>query len=309
MTSDFDLRFFAAMPLFRRSDGDLVADESPVRRMIPYIMRGRNESAVYHDEIIDLGRIRPWMKAYNGAHPESPVTMFHIFLYGIGRGFLARPGLNRFVSGGRIYQRKGVFLSFAAKKKFEEKSALVTIKLEMLPDEGFTDFVQRYKEALGEGRGEKDRLIDKEVKLALKLPHPMLRAAMAVVRWADKVNLLPASMIANDPMYATAFIANLGSVGLDRTYHHMYEYGTASLFGVLGPPRKMAVVEQPGDKVVVREVLEMRWAFDERINDGFYCAMALKHFSRIIEDPDKHLGPPAPETVAAAPLEVVRAEG
>ena len=105
------------MPLFRRSDGDLVKDESPVRRMIPYVMRGRNESAVYHDELVNLAQIRPWMRAYNTAHPEDPVTMFHIFLFGIGRGFLARPGLNRFVSGGRIYQRRGVFLSFAAKKK------------------------------------------------------------------------------------------------------------------------------------------------------------------------------------------------
>ncbi len=35
------------MPWFRRSDGDLVPDLPPMRRIMPYVMRGRNESAVY----------------------------------------------------------------------------------------------------------------------------------------------------------------------------------------------------------------------------------------------------------------------
>jgi hypothetical protein len=290
------------MPLFRRSDGDLVRDESPVRRMIPYIMRGRNESAIYHDEIVDISRVRRWMKAYNTAHPDDPVTMFHIFLYLIAKGFNARPGLNRFVSGGRIYQRRGTFLSFAAKKKFDEKSPLVTVKLEFPPDEPFAACVRRIKDAIGEGRGDTVRPVDKEVKLALMLPGVMLRGMMALLRFLDRMNLMPGFMIRPDPMFCTAFIANLGSVGIDRTYHHMYEYGTASLFGVIGPPKKIPAAEPPGDKIVVRDVVEIRWSFDERINDGFYCATALKHFARMMEDPERYIGP-----AAAAPAEVVAA--
>ena len=59
------------MPLFRRPDGDLITDESPVRRMIPYIMRGRNESVVYHDELVNIARVRPWMRAWNQSHPDD----------------------------------------------------------------------------------------------------------------------------------------------------------------------------------------------------------------------------------------------
>lgn len=259
--------------------------------MIPYIMRGRNESAIYHDELVDISEVRRWMKEYNTAHPDEPVTMFYIFLYLIARGFNARPGLNRFVSGGRIYQRRGTFLSFAAKKKFDATSPLVTVKLEFPEGEPFADCVRRIKTAIGEGRSDIERAVDKEVKLAMALPGVVLRAVMALLRWLDQVNLLPGAMIRPDPLYTTAFIANLGSVGIDRTYHHMYEYGTASLFGVMGPPRKIPVVEQPGNKVAVREVVELRWSFDERINDGFYCATALKHFARMLENPDKYIGP------------------
>jgi 2-oxoacid dehydrogenases acyltransferase (catalytic domain) len=267
------------MPLFRRPDGDLITDESPVRRMIPYLMRGRNESAVYHDEVIDISKVRPWMRAWNQSHPGDAITLFHIFLFGISRGFHARPGMNRFSSGGRLYQRRGFFLSFAAKKRFDDKAALVTVKVEYPENEPFIESVRKVKNAIGEGRGDAVTTVDKELKLALAL------------RFLDKVNLMPGAMLKTDPMYTSAFVANLGSVLLDRTYHHLYEYGTASLFCVIGPPKKIPVVIA-GDQIVVREVVEMRWTFDERIHDGFYCALALKHFARVLEDPDKYIGSP-----------------
>src|SRR5262249_41763955 len=265
-------------------------DESFVRRMIPYLMRGRNEAAIYHDEVVDLTRLRPWLRDYNRAHPDNAVTLFHLVLYAIGKGFYARDGMNRFISGGRIYQRRGVFLSFAAKKKFDSKSPLTTIKMEFFANESFDDFVKRYKDLLGEGRSDKERAVDKEVRLALLLPGVILRAALALVRFLDRVNLLPGAMIKNDPMYCSAFVANLGSVGIDRTYHHLYEYGTASLFCVIGVPRKTLVVGAEGQPIV-KEMVEMRWSFDERINDGFYCALALRVYTRILEDPERYLGP------------------
>jgi len=266
--------------------------------MIPYIMRGRNEAAVYHDELIDISKVRPWMRAWNQSHPDDAVTLFHIFLYGIALGLKARPGMNRFVSGGRLYQRRGNFLSFAAKKRFDEKSALVTVKVEFPEGEPFLDSIRKVKGGIGEGRSGVVSTVDKELKLALAL-----RGVMAILRFLDKINLMPGAMIRTDPMYTSAFVANLGSVGLDRTYHHMYEYGTASLFCVIGPPKKIPVVEA-GDKIGVREVVEMRWSFDERINDGFYCALALRHFARVLEDPDKYIGSPmqgAKPTVEASP--------
>jgi hypothetical protein len=53
-------------------------------------------------------------------------------------------------------------------------------------------------------------------------------------------------------------------------------------------------------------MLEMCWSFDERINDGFYCALALKAFARVMEDPEKHIGPPGAPPEAAAPADAPR---
>ena len=200
--------------------------------------------------------------------------------------------MNRFVSGGRLYQRDGVWLSFAAKRVFQRDAPLVAVKLGFPePDEPFAPFVIRLVGQIERARGDEDRPVDRELILSTRLPHLMLRALTAVYRTADRANLLPARLIEADPMYATVFVANLGSLGLDRTWHHLYEHGTCSLFAALGAQRKMLFVD-PNGKPVVRDGLEVRWSFDERITDAHYCASSLGLVREIVENPRSHIGLP-----------------
>lgn len=276
------------MPLFNRPDGDLVRNESPVRSIMPYIMRGRNESIIYHEAWYDISRSRAYLRAFNHARErEQPATLFHLFIWACGQALAERPGLNRFVSGGRMYQRKGMFISFAAKKELSDEAPLVTIKLECFKGEPFAACVKRIVEAINGGRSGPARNVDKELALAMKLPGPLLAFVMRALQWLDRVNLMPGWMIASDPLYTSIFLANLGSVGLDRTSHHLYEYGTAAMFGSLGTPRKQLLPDRTGNPVA-RDVLEVRWSLDERVNDGLYAARTLALLRKIFEDPEAH---------------------
>src|SRR5271154_3063817 len=130
------------MPLFRRSDGELVTQVSDVRRMMPYIMRGRNESIVYHAMHVKIGKALAWIREYNRNRPRYQyASLFHLGLYVCSRLLHERPGVNRFVAGGRFYQRKGVWISFVAMKRREDDSPLVTIKLPFPANERFEDLV------------------------------------------------------------------------------------------------------------------------------------------------------------------------
>jgi hypothetical protein len=274
-----------AMPLFRRPDGVLVKNETPVRSIMPYIMLGRNESGIYHEAQYDIGKTRAFLRAFNHQHEnQQPATLFHLFLWSLSQAMFERPGLNRFVSGGRLYQRKGMFLSFAAKKVLDDEAPLVTVKVEFFQGEPFADCVKRIVSAISEGRTASGRQVDQELKLAMYLPGFVLRLIMGLWRLLDRVNLLPGVLIRDDPMYTTAFVANLGSVGLDRTFHHLYEYGTAALFAAIGTPRKQLMPDRAGTPVV-RDILEVRWTLDERVNDGMYCSRALALLKRIFENP------------------------
>jgi len=275
------------MPLRRRPDGDLCRDLPPVRRIMPYLMRGRNESAVYHETLFDISRARRWLKAYNRAHAQR-ATLFHLFLYACARGLHLRPGLNRFVAGQHIYQRREVSISFTAKPEMTDAAPIVTVKVVFPQDEPFETAVRRIVEAVQAACSGPARPVDVEVASVMKLPGFLVRLLVGLERLLDRWNLLPASLIRNDPMYASLFLANLGSVGLSDTFHHLYEYGTVSLFGVLSSPRRTAVAE--GDGVVLKEGLQVRWTFDERINDAHYCAASLRLVQDILEDPGRHLG-------------------
>ncbi|MCU1281459.1 MAG: Pyruvate/2-oxoglutarate dehydrogenase complex, dihydrolipoamide acyltransferase [bacterium] len=286
------------MPLFSRADGTLVPGLSPVRYIMPFLMRGRNESAVLHEARFDLSRTHAWLERWSETNGRK-ATLFHLILWAVARTLHDRPALNRFVSGGRIYQRNGVFLSFAAKAAFADDAPIVTIKLEFPVDDTFAACVDRVARAVGgarlpaaDGGGAQPRrtasTVDKELALAMALPAFLLRGVMALLRWLDRMNLMPAGMLASDPMYASAFLANLGSLGIDDTFHHLYEYGTVSLFGAIGRAEKALFIGD-GGQPEVRDALKLCWTFDERITDGFYCASSLAGVQRIVEDPERHV--------------------
>ncbi len=278
------------MPLFSRPDGRLIRDEAPSRVVMPYLMRGRNESLVLHEALYDLTKTRPWLRTFNRAKPPQAATLFHLFLWACGYGGHRRPGMNRFISGNRLYQRNGVWLSFAAKREMRKEAPLVPVKLEFEdPDLPFGRFVAKVAYEIEHGRSSGERPVDREVWLSARLPHSLRWAVAALYRFADRINVLPSPLIVNDPMYATVFVANLGSLGLDRTWHHLYEHGTCSLFAVLGKQSKSVFVDSRGNPAV-RDGVAVRWSFDERITDAHYCAWSLDLVRRIVEDPAGYIG-------------------
>lgn len=285
------------MPLFKRPDGDLIRDVPPVRRMLPYLMKTRTECYILHEQNYDVTRARKFLRAYNRAEgcPQA-ATLFHLYMWACARATHELPLLNRFVSNKRLYQRRKCEISFAAKETFERDAPLVTVKVELPEHEDFAAYVDRIVRLTGENRrGEdaqgKELAIRQELRILTRLPSFLLSLVVAAGKLLDRYNLMPTSMIENDPMYASLFLANLGSVGLDNTYHHLYEYGTIPLFGSIGTVGKKMFVNRRGE-VEVRDGMQVRWTFDERVNDGFACARVLDAARRYFEKPDEHIALP-----------------
>jgi hypothetical protein len=191
----------------------------------------------------------------------------------------AYPTMNRFVVGGRLYQRRGIWFTYSAKQSLKGKSPLIVLKRRFDPNEPFGDMVRSMQDQLREDRyGDSISPSDAEAALILKFPGVVRRLILAVGRVGDAFGLLPASMIEHDPMYASVFFANLASIGMDACYHHLYEYGSIGIFGVIGRP-----VSDPGSPTSGpdrRRTMTLRWTFDERC-EGY----ALKRAKQILEDP------------------------
>jgi hypothetical protein len=194
-----------------------------------------------------------------------------------------RPRLNRFVSGGRIWQRRGIFVSFSAKKQKSDKGELVALKRELDAKMSLADVVDRFDGLVGDARANKPDATDKELAVFLKLPTPVLSFAVRVAFVLDQWGLLPHSMIAGDPLFSSVFIANLGSIGMDAPFHHLYEWGNIPLFCAIGKERDDVVVT---DGVpTARRVIPLKWTFDERVEDGLYCLKSLDMLREMVADP------------------------
>lgn len=287
------------MPLFRRPDGDLVKDENFTRKMMPFLMPNRNQAIVFLEQHIDVTNSLAYLERVNAGQPEKRLSFFHLVACACARAMGMRPKMNRFVVGRRLYQRKRMEFSFAVKKKLSDTGVMTVVKLPFEADDTVFSIRERIDAAISRGRGDKLTGSEKEMALATKLlPRFMLRFVTSFVRCLDYFNLLPASMIDADELYTSLFLANLGSVGLEAPYHHLYDWGTAPLFGAIGKIEKTPVVNDRGE-IVARDMVTFRWSFDERVCDGFYCARSLdimkEYLARpeLLEKKPSELPPPA----------------
>jgi hypothetical protein len=194
------------------------------------------------------------------------------------------PTMNRFVAGGRLYQRRGVWFTYSAKQSLKGASPMLVLKRRFDPDESFEEMVEAMARQLREDRyGDSVARADKDAELILKLPGLLRRLVLAVGRFGDAFGLLPGSMIEDDPMYGSVFFANLASIGMDACYHHLYEYGSIGIFCVIGRP-----TTDPGSPTSGpdrRRTMVLRWTFDERTEDGLVAGYALKRAKQLLEDP------------------------
>jgi hypothetical protein len=259
-----------------------------LRRVMPYVMRTRNESAVYFEQRVDIGPAERFVRAFNEAHPESRATAFHVVMWACRNGLAEFPGLNRFVAGGRHYQRKGIWISYSAKQRMQKGAPLIVLKREFDPDEPFAVMVHEMQNQLHSAKfsGESNT-VDGELRLLLYLPGFLRRFALRLYRVLEAHGLFPRAFVENDPLYASLFLSDLGSLGMDSAYHHLYEYGTIGIFGVMGRARAEQVPEPDTGRLERKRLLTVRYSFDERVEDGLYAGYGLKYVKRLLEDPVK----------------------
>ena len=268
---------------WRRPDGDLVRDLPLNRRVMPYLMRGRNESAYYFDIELSLVRTDAWIRACNAAHPGLQADVFHLALWGVRECMKKYPTMNRFVAGGRLYQRDRISFSYAVKQRLQEGSPIVVVKRTFPEDESFTDLVAAVQAQVQADRFGGPTNIDKELALLMRFPGFVRRIVMSGLRTGDRLGVLPASFIDHDPMFASAFVAHMASFGMPAGYHHLYEYGTTGIFVVLGRPTTDAGSPTSGPDR--RRTMRVTYTFDERTEDGFTAWRSIQYFKRIVEDP------------------------
>jgi hypothetical protein len=265
--------------LWSRPDGERIRDLSRMRKFMPFISPRRNDALVLYQTEVELDNANRFLEELNRRRPaDGQVTLFHLYLRSASLAVHERPGVNRFVAGSRLWQRNHVAITFSAKQEILDGSPLVTVKRIFPEGESLEQMVDSILENLRGRRKGRENRSDKEMKLALEFPPFVVKAGLWLLDKANQFHLLSRQMIDEDPLFTSLFIANLGSVGLAAGYHHLWEYGTCSMFGVIGGFRKRA------DGV---QIMNVNYTYDERVEDGMYAGITMDRLKEKLENPEK----------------------
>jgi len=267
-----------------RPDGTRVRGLPAFNAIMPYLLRGRNESAVWFSRDIDVENAVRWVHSRNAGLGETRYSLFGLIIAAAVRTVALKPRLNRFVHRRGVYQRTGISVSFIVKKRLKEEAGEANAKIHFLPEDTVETAMGRINEAIEFARGPVPGPDDREVEIAHRVPggKAFITSAFRVL---DRLNIAPTWMIRNDPLFTSIYFANLGSIGLDTPFHHLYEWGTASLFIVLGRLFQAEGGRAEGGSGR-RHFLNLKVTVDERVAEGLYFAHAASLFQRLVARPE-----------------------
>ena len=266
-----------------RSDGRKIKSLDPLFRVIPHVMKERSDAHVYFSQEIPIKTL----DEYIAKKEQEGIKMsyMNIIYAALVRMLAEKPSLNRFIMDGRTYARHGIHISLAIKKGMTEEAEETTIKIPFTGSENIFEVKEILDSTIMKNKDTaNENNTDKLVKLLSYVPDWLYKLIVNILMYLDKHGMMPKAIIELSPFHTSAFLTNVGSLGIDAIYHHLYNFGTTGVFLAMGKKKKGYIYED--DEVVQEKTISLAWVADERICDGFYYANALKSFSRYLKKPE-----------------------
>lgn len=271
-----------------RADGWRVTKVDAVYNLIPYLMRTRMDSQNLFEENIPLDPIESFIREHREDMPD--LSVMQVIMAAAIRMISQRPYLNRFVIWNKIYARNHIKISLMIKRK--QSGEETNIIPEFAPDATIYDVMNTISSEINQNitEGVKNGT-DNTTNWFGKIPPFLVRTIVWILFRLDAVGLLPKALTNVSPFHTSLFITNVGSLGIGPIYHHLYEFGTCSMFIAMGNKYKVRSLGESGDHAEHRYI-GLKFVTDERICDGQYYAYSMRVFRRILANPAQLLTPP-----------------
>lgn len=269
-----------------RYDGRLLRTIDPFYKIIPYIMKTRVDAQTYFEDKIEINKIEEYLKEKRKAGIKN-IGFLHIVMAAMVRTLSQKPRLNRFIAGQRIYARNEILISLAIKKQLHEDIPETTIKLKFKPTDTIFEIAEKLNAVITENKKiETKNGADTIARLIMLCPGFLVKLIVWLIKVLDYVGFMPKTINNLSPFHTSVFITDLGSLGIQPVYHHLYEFGTTSMFVAFGMKQKEYTLGKDNN-VIEKRFVNIKVVNDERIVDGYYFAGAFKLFKKLMQSPKK----------------------
>jgi len=261
-----------------RPDGRRVKGIDPVVRITPYVMPMRCDAQVFLQHKADFELMSRYI-AKKSAEGEK-LTYMQIIIAAFVRTVSQHPEINRYIMNKQFFSRNNCTVSFTMLKdptRHDSEETAVKIKFD-LTDTIF-DVRDRMMEQIEKNRvPENKNFLDKLLGVLFAVPG-LPTAIVGLVRLLDRYGLCPGALLDELPFHTSMYITNNASIGLHHVNHHIYNFGSTSLFFGMGTQERVAVVE--GGQTRMKRFLPIGITADERVCSGAHYAeffLTMKHY-------------------------------
>lgn len=268
-----------------RKDGVLLKKISSMHTIMPLLYPNRCDNEAFISERIDLTNVNAYLEKKNAENPAYAYNLFQIMVTAMLKTITLRPKMNRFIANQTMYQRNTVTASFTVKKLFNDDGGEALAKIETTGNESIDTIHDEIYRQVSFCRSEEKDPSTASMDFVQKMPRFVLRLVGISSRFLDRHGWMPNGLIATDPFYSSVILSNLGSIGLHAGYHHLTNWGTCSVFCMVGEIKKRPFYDETG-RVEMRESIDLGLTIDERIADGYYYSRTVKLLRTLLEKPE-----------------------
>lgn len=307
-----------------RRDGKLVKDLDPMHIIVPLLYPGRCDNEAYISERIDLTNINAYLKkknealeakagAVSGTEPDAvheagtgvqadagadakaggepadtPLfryTLFHLIVTAVMKTLRLRPKMNYFIANKRIYERNEITAAFVVKKAFSDQGAEALAVIRADDDDNIDAIHEKTRRVVYSCRSDVLDGSTQSMDIVSRLPFFLVRFVAWAARRLDLHGKVPTFLIESDPYYCSAVLSNLGSIKLRSGYHHLTNWGTNSLFIIIGEKKMRPVFREDGT-YEMKDTVDLGITIDERLADGYYYSKSIRLVKKLLENPE-----------------------
>ena len=263
-----------------RKDGTRVKKADLLYTVVPYVMSKRVDSM--NMITVDVP-VEPLNRYINEQRKQGVgISTISLILCAWLQTVQEYPLLNRFVVNRRLFDRNELCVSMVVLRPGDDESTMSKMYFDR-NDTIFTvqEKVSKYFDTNRQASSSNNST-DKLANVLGNIPG-LLALGVPLIKWADRHGLLPKAIINASPFHASLAITNLASIRTNHIYHHVYEFGTISVFMAMGNLREVPTRDR--DQVVFKRCLPIGVVMDERICSGHYFANALSQMQKYWRDP------------------------
>ena len=267
----------------RRADGRINTKIDPIVRFTPVIMKHRYDAQVFVKIDVDYDSMSAYIRKKN--IEGIRLTHMNLVVAAIAKVLQQFPELNRFIMGRKIYNRNEITISYTILKEDFQNEA--TIKAHFPIDGHVTvfDVAKQMEEEIAENKVvESANMTDKLAKIFLAIPaFPSI--GFGLISFLDKIGVLPKALLDASPFHTSVYVTNTASIRLGYVYHHIYDFGTTSVFASMGLVEKRPYLDLDGTGSN-KHIMPFGFSIDERISPGVAFSKGVAMMQRYLNHPE-----------------------